>query len=892
MKDALSVLSVEAYKNDAEVEAKHPFVYKKLFNFAKENKRTCTIDEIMVGISRSASESIVKSILDSVSWATKISNGKYSFSPGRTGFDYSKFVRNQKDQQLKNKYGLRLNDVFYALKKHTAENKRGATSTDIFLTLNRSLMRKEVFEILTNASWSKSVAGDRFVFYDSEEEERKRKAVEENMKKAENEFFTWLPSALSPHVLEDVKRLYLPINTILIQKKLLPQSLIATTQIGQVESAQKEIKSVIVGKRMRHVATILLNAYLSYLREQKNIHSHSESSDSEETSEDWIRFDATNASVFEKTVPISCCVGGEKVEGKNWARIFVLLVEREIVKNNDALLVLYKKSLSTKKENSPFFMKNEIKGQNCERLSNDYWINLNYSIPKLIQQIYEFCLHCGYDKNQIILYGVKKRGSDEPRYSNERTILDAVFMVLRDAQTPLTLKQIHQAIIERRLYQFNTSNSIGMVQTTVYRHCLKANELIRRGESAIISTTVDGQKKYVLQTSDFSKNVSVGKNDHADPFRSASPIEIQSRQIEEAESIVLSSDLDGIRLEELAQKIKVSVVGTRRIVQGSMSIVAVQDKLIHKQAFMDWDEGAQQLEFILDKLMQKNDGYVSDVQLYEYARATMELFLNDNDMDDVRKVYDLAEHLFSKEGYHGKRYSFSGRTHISRENESVVSKLDIIRKYARDAGGVFEEKALEDYLRGLGVKTGSLRQLMRIFSEPIFLMYTPGVFISVESMKIDDSWLNKTSRALEILFDDVGDHIVLRDISPGWFALLPELPGSRPWTPLLLQYALFHYGEILKAKTISALAGQAADTLHAMLIRNDSEMRTFSDAVIAVFVDSSIEKRSFEAEELRQLLLSKGLISGNELIWNMPKALPNDEHFSWDSTGEHVAVQI
>lgn len=609
-------------------------------------------------------------------------------------------------------------------------------------------------------------------------------------------------------------------------------------------------------------------------------------------SADWIKYDFSNAPSFERTSPVYCNINGTEIIGKNWARILVAIVEHELSENNIAINSLYKTSLFSNRENRPFLMKDKIDGLNCSVLSNGYWINLNYGIPGLIKLIGEFCLYCGYDRNQIILYGVKKEGTDEPRYLNERTILDAVFMVLCDAQTPLTLNQIHQAILERHLYQFNTSNSIGMVQTAVYRHCLKAYELIHRGEPAIISTTVNGQKKYILHTSARTEDVSADKHDHADPIQSASSNEPKSRQIEEAESIVLGVDLDGIRIEDLAQKIKESVVGTKRIVQESMNIVAICDKLIHKQAFMDWDEGAQQLESILDKLMQKNDGYVSDVQLYDYARGTMELFLNDNDMDDVRKVYDFAEHLFSKECYHGKRYLFNGKTHISRENESVESKLDIIKKYSRDVGGVFEEKALEDYLRGLGVKTGSLRQLMRIFSEPIFLMYTPGVFISVESMKIDDSWLNKTSRALEILFDDVGDHIVLRDISSGWFALLPELPGSRPWTPLLLQNALFHYGEILKAKTISALAGQAADTLHAMLIRNDSEIRTFSDAVIAVFIDSSIEKRSFEAEELRQILLSKGLISGNELIWNMPKALPNDEHFAWDNAGEHVAIQI
>ena len=48
------------------------------------------------------------------------------------------------------------------------------------------------------------------------------------------------------------------------------------------------------------------------------------------------------------------------------------------------------------------------------------------------------------------------------------------------------------------------------------------------------------------------------------------------------------------------------------------------------------------MEKIIDKLLDKNSGYVSAAQLYEYVHADMQMFLNDNDMDDVRSVYDLS----------------------------------------------------------------------------------------------------------------------------------------------------------------------------------------------------------------------------------------------------------
>ena len=34
------------------------------------------------------------------------------------------------------------------------------------------------------------------------------------------------------------------------------------------------------------------------------------------------------------------------------------------------------------------------------------------------------------------------------------------------------------------------------------------------------------------------------------------------------------------------------------------------------------------------------------------------------------------------------------------------------------------------------------------------------------------------------------------------------------------------------------------------------------------------------------------MIQGNELIWNMPKALEKDERFAWDAKGENVTVRV
>lgn len=328
---------------------------------------------------------------------------------------HTKFVRTKKDQILKDKYASAFNDVYYALKRMSEKNIDGVTSTDVFISIEKQIMRKDVLEILEGASWSKTVTSGHFVFYDKEQEERKKRAMDEAMKKAENDFFAWLPSAVPPHALEGVKSSYKVVSSMLVQKKVLSQPLIATTQIGQVENALRQAKRVFGSKKLRNNATKLLSAYLVYLREIKNTQPAQPEVPEIDVQEDWIHFDFTNASSFERTSPVYCNINGTVIEGRNWARILVAIVEHEISIDNSALEVLYKKPLYANKADRPFLMKRKVDGLNCAELSNGYWININWSIPRLMEIIQAFCLHCGYNKKQVVLYGAPKGSSSVKR---------------------------------------------------------------------------------------------------------------------------------------------------------------------------------------------------------------------------------------------------------------------------------------------------------------------------------------------------------------------------------------------------------------------------------------------------------------------------------------------
>lgn len=362
--------------------------------------------------------------------------------------------------------------------------------------------------------------------------------------------------------------------------------------------------------------------------------------------------------------------------------------------------------------------------------------------------------------------------------------------------------------------------------------------------------------------------------------------------IQKIEKCIRSADLDGMTIEALRKALNATAASIKNAVANTKHIIMLNGKLFHDEAFVDWEDGADQLEEILDKLLARNDGYLSAAQLYEYVHADMQMFLNDNDIDDLYMVYDMARYWFEKLDRHHKRLVFQGN-HISRETAVVKSNLDVIRNYARKQGGVFREEDLIQYLQSLGIKTGNLRGQMRVYEKPIFMFYDTETYITVESMCIDDSWFHQVRKALACLFVDMGDHVVLRDIQPWWYTQLPMLPNGKKWTALLLQNVLKHYSEALDgAQTIFALSTQTANTLHAMLVSSESEIQNFADAVIAFLIDDEISQRRFESEELRQILVRRGMIAGSELYSIMPKALARDERFSWDAGQQYVTVKV
>lgn len=363
--------------------------------------------------------------------------------------------------------------------------------------------------------------------------------------------------------------------------------------------------------------------------------------------------------------------------------------------------------------------------------------------------------------------------------------------------------------------------------------------------------------------------------------------------IQKAEKYLLKADLDGMTADELQKKLDTNATTMKKAVFYSDHIVDMDGRYYHDEAFCDWDEGAEAIGAIIQKLLTKNGAAATFEQLYEYVRSEMDMFLNDNSIENAQQVYDLAKHLFEKVGYNGIHYEFRNNKYISLPGKSVETYLDIIAHYAREKGDTITYSEIEEYSERAGLSTGNIRGKLRIGTEPIFLVYGENEYLLAESMGINEDFLSRTRTALEKLFADVGDHIVLRNIDASWYHLLPALPYSLHWTALLLQNVLAFWGKKLGARTLAARDGQSSNTLHAMLVSADSPIESFHDAVSAMLLENGLDRRSFDTDELRGLIVDWGMVAGNEIGGVLlSQVLAGDPRFVWSSDKSKVTVRL
>ena len=367
----------------------------------------------------------------------------------------TKFVRVKKDLLLKDQYGTAFTSVYYAL-KNFSKSDSGVTATELFVHLNKQIMRKDIIEILQGASWSKPREPGRFCFFDKETEDRRKQEMDTRRKAMEKEFYSWLSNSYPLSKVDEIRNAFPAIGSMLVQKKVLSVPISETSKIGQVETALRDAKKVFANKKIRNTAVLVLTTYLEFLRDRR---SHEATSPEINVPEAWIRYDCTNSQQFANTKPVSCHVGPLEIKEKNWARVLVAIAEHEIANNNPALKPLYNQSLLAQREGKPFFLTSKIEGLHCAVLSNGYWVNINYSIPRLLDHIKELCFCCGYTKKDIALYGEKKSASSNSSDVQPKNIT---------AKKLLYQKEVTQLLQDHYSYGYRIESSIEMKRFRKY----------------------------------------------------------------------------------------------------------------------------------------------------------------------------------------------------------------------------------------------------------------------------------------------------------------------------------------------------------------------------------------------------------------------------------------
>ncbi len=89
---------------------------------------------------------------------------------------------------------------------------------------------------------------------------------------------------------------------------------------------------------------------------------------------------------------------------------------------------------------------------------------------------------------------------DRQKQSGQKTIIETVFDVLRQAGKPMTVSEIYQAIIRNDLYHFGAQNPRSVVYSKVSLACRQTDARIQEGRDVLIRSEVDSRKVFQVMS--------------------------------------------------------------------------------------------------------------------------------------------------------------------------------------------------------------------------------------------------------------------------------------------------------------------------------------------------------------------------------------------------------
>lgn len=524
------------------------------------------------------------------------------------------------------------------------------------------------------------------------------------------------------------------------------------------------------------------------------------------------------------------------------------------------------------------------------------------------------------------------------------TIKEAIIRVLENELHGMTAEQIYNKIIAEELYSFGAQNPQNVVRVELERACEKTNYTVRASKNCFrFERNQKGDKVYFLlsatPTNDTAqpsfevnepteprkvKNEPLNIEIWSDSIRQNFQIWMESENyapstarnycsavnrtfnnfkslayaaISEANTLsaavhkfvsLLNQDSEFITANSIAHnQLSAALAALMRFIDSDASINMGDVSSVRTVAdselddIVDLDEGKKCLREILDTHFLTLYGYSNIGILWSAAQNSLSMFLNDNAINYADDLWCFLIRAFKNEFVFNSPHIWKNPPDYPQSSKGLIINL------ARQYGGVVTREQIDNFFSQ--IKLTSLHNSFVLDKEQL-LFYDKAKFILTETVNPNADRCSLIANALNTLFSSENmSYIVLRDIKLKWFSSLPGLPNGLQWTPLLLQELLRIRHNIGYRVILPSLKGQALDTVGAAIVPRKSEIETFADVVYLFCFGEYKLPYKLPAEELRLKLREAGMIEGNELIYNMHKAL-KDYRFAFSDENRTVMI--
>ena len=322
-------------------------------------------------------------------------------------------------------------------------------------------------------------------------------------------------------------------------------------------------------------------------------------------------------------------------------------------------------------------------------------------------------------------------------------------------------------------------------------------------------------------------------------------------------------------------------VGTMNSLAANVQPVPRRAAVDILDSVVDLDEGVAGIRQIVETHFQTLYGYSNIRIVWSAVQNLLPLFLNDNAINSIDDLWKFMRYAFADELFLNKPHIWKLKPNYPQSYVGLVINL------ARQFEGLVSREQIDEYFAK--IQQGTIINAV-ILRQKLLMFYANKKFILTETVDLTPERCNRIKLALDKIFENGQmSHIIIRDIADEWFSLLPQIRGGHPWTALLLQETLRIKPNIGYSVIYTGMTGQALDTLGVAIVPEESNILTFADVVHNFCSKKNLLTKRISSEELRLMLREAGMIEGNELIYNLHKAL-QDHRFAF--TDENRVVKI